>query len=92
VGCGEGQRGWTAARHAHLPHGSQEVRPLVQGAVPLPGRPVCAPGPGEEVPAQPASVPGPGLCVTAVRADALGGGGEEDEGKSVVFQHDGGGE
>lgn len=66
LGCGAGQCGWTAARHAHLSHRPQEVRFLVQGTIPLPGRTFRATRPWEEVPTQPASVPWHGLCVTAV--------------------------
>lgn len=64
LGCGAGQRGRSAARHAHLAHRAQEVGGVVQGTIPLPGRSVRAAGPGEEVPAQPASVSRHRLCVT----------------------------
>ena len=66
LGCGAGTSRRTAARHAHLSHCSQEVCLLVQRTIPLPGRPLCATGPGEEVPTQPASVPRHRLCVTTV--------------------------
>lgn len=66
LGCGAGQCRWSAARHAHISHCSQEVCLLVQRTVPLPGRTVRATGPREEVPTQPASVPRHGLCATTV--------------------------
>lgn len=56
LGCGEGEGRWPPARHAHLPHGTQEGSDAFHRPVPLPWGQVCAPQAPGEICSKPARI------------------------------------
>uniref|UniRef100_A0A8D0EUM9 NAD(P)H-hydrate epimerase n=1 Tax=Strix occidentalis caurina TaxID=311401 RepID=A0A8D0EUM9_STROC len=56
-GVHPGEGGWSPARHAHLPHGTQEGSDVFRGPLPLPRGQVCARCAPGKIRSKPATIP-----------------------------------